>query len=94
MLSINGLWSLVSGHIWGITAILLALMVSGLLVRHYRKPGQMTVLEAQSMDMSGAKAPVGAVPVKTDPTVLIRQPAIYLSSAMCPIRRITGVNLI
>ncbi|MFH0800987.1 MAG: efflux RND transporter periplasmic adaptor subunit [bacterium] len=48
--------------------ILLGVVLLGtiLVVRHFKKPGQMTLLESQAMDMSGMAAPVGSVPVAVE----------------------------
>lgn len=47
-----------------ILALLLLLAVVRYAVTHYRRAGSMSVIEAQSMDMSVMKPPVGAVPVE------------------------------
>jgi multidrug efflux pump subunit AcrA (membrane-fusion protein) len=39
-------------------------LVARFVVTHYRRPGSMSVIEAQSMDMSVMKPPIGAVPVE------------------------------
>lgn len=51
-----------------LSLILLGVVLLGtiLVVRHFKKPGQMTLLESQAMDMSGMAAPVGSVPVAVE----------------------------
>lgn len=50
----------------GILVLLVAYFGVKYVVRKYKKPGQMTVIEAQAMDMTVMKAPAGSVPVATE----------------------------
>jgi HlyD family secretion protein len=54
------------GYVSGVALLLVALLVTNMLVRVYKKPGQTTLLEAQAMDMSVMRPPVGTVPVATE----------------------------
>ena len=58
--------NLVRKHIWGIVMLVALALLSALAVKHYKKPGQMTVIESQAMDMSAMKPPLGSVPVATE----------------------------
>jgi len=51
-----------------LSLLLLGVVLLGtiLVVRHFRKPGRMTLLESQDMDMSRMAAPVGSVPVAVE----------------------------
>jgi multidrug efflux pump subunit AcrA (membrane-fusion protein) len=53
-------------HFWGLVMLIGLLILSSLAVTHFKKPGQMTVIESQAMDMSAMKPPVGSVPVATE----------------------------
>lgn len=53
-------------HFWGITLLIVLFIVSSWAVKHFKKPGQMTVIESQAMDMTAMKPPVGSVPVATE----------------------------
>jgi multidrug efflux pump subunit AcrA (membrane-fusion protein) len=53
-------------HVWSLAILIGLLIVSAWAVRHFKRPGQMTVLESQAMDMSAMKPPVGSVPVATE----------------------------
>lgn len=54
-------------QIFGGMAVLVAVYaVMTFVVHKYKKPGQMTVIEAQAMDMTVMKAPVGSVPVAVE----------------------------
>ncbi len=50
----------------GSLLVLLALVLSHLAVDRFTQPGHMSVIEAQSMDMSAMKPPAGAVPVAAE----------------------------
>lgn len=50
-------------HFWGWMVILASIIAWQVIVKNYRKPGSMTVIEAQAMDMSAMKAPEGSHPV-------------------------------
>ncbi len=53
---------------WGVFGAILSLvaiiLVARYAVTHLRRPGSMSVIEAQAMDMSVMKPPIGAVPVE------------------------------
>lgn len=51
--------------VWGTLLIVLAYAGTAYAVKKLKKPGQMSVIEAQGMDMSVMKAPVGSMPVVT-----------------------------
>ncbi|HLV79920.1 MAG TPA: efflux RND transporter periplasmic adaptor subunit, partial [Chthonomonadaceae bacterium] len=51
------------GVLAGIALLVVVYLVSAWAVRTYTRPGHMSVIEAQAMDMSAMKPPVGAVPV-------------------------------
>ncbi len=59
-----------SGHgkqiVGGVLVLLIAWFGTRYVVRKYKRPGSMTVIEAQAMDMSVMKAPAGSVPVATE----------------------------
>lgn len=50
----------------GMVLMLAVYAVTAFVVKVKKKPGQMTVVEAQAMDMTVMKPPVGAVPVRTE----------------------------
>ncbi len=50
-------------NIFGVLTILLVAIFCYFIVKIYKKPGQMSVLESQAMDMTAMIPPVGAVPV-------------------------------
>jgi multidrug resistance efflux pump len=54
------------GVITGTALLLCAYFVSSYVVARYKKPGQMSVIEAQAMDMTAMRAPKGTVPVGTE----------------------------
>jgi len=54
------------GTIIGLMSLLVILFATRYVVKKYRKPGAMTVIEAQAMDMSVMKPPVGAMPVAVE----------------------------
>lgn len=45
------------------TMLIVVVIISALVVQHFKKPGQMSVIESQAMDMSTMQPPPGAVPV-------------------------------
>lgn len=49
-----------------IMVLLIVYAGTSFVVKKYKKPGQMTVIEAQAMDMTVMKAPVGSVPVAVE----------------------------
>jgi multidrug efflux pump subunit AcrA (membrane-fusion protein) len=53
-------------HLWAWALLIAAAVGAQWVVGTYKKPGQMTVIEAQAMDMSALKAPTGSVPVATE----------------------------
>ncbi|MBX3150336.1 efflux RND transporter periplasmic adaptor subunit [Candidatus Obscuribacterales bacterium] len=59
----NGLWSLVRKNFWGVITLIAVTVVCVIIVQMFKKPGQMSVLESQAMDMTVMVPPKGAVPV-------------------------------
>jgi len=55
-------------HFISLAAIVAVLVAAFMIVKVYRKPGSMTALESQSMDMSKMVPPQGAVPVAIEAT--------------------------
>ena len=53
-------------HIIELAVLVAVLAVTGFVVKKYKQPGQMSVLEAQGMDMSVMKPPQGVAPVATE----------------------------
>ncbi|MHB1001122.1 MAG: efflux RND transporter periplasmic adaptor subunit [Armatimonadota bacterium] len=53
-------------HSWGLLMLIGLLILSSWAVKHFKRPGQMTVIESQAMDMTAMKPPVGSVPVATE----------------------------
>jgi len=55
-------------HFWSVALLVALLILSTITVRLWkaRHPGSMSVIEAQGMDMTAMKPPVGAVPVATE----------------------------
>jgi RND family efflux transporter MFP subunit len=47
----------------GVVVLVAAVFLARAVIHAYKKPGQMTVIEAQAMDMSAMKPPTGLVPV-------------------------------
>lgn len=64
--------SMLRRNIWGIATLVLVAIVCATVVHVFKKPGQMSVLESQAMDMSVMVPPKGAVPVAMAPA--IREP--------------------
>ncbi len=50
----------------GAALLLCAYFVSSYIVARYKRPGQMSVIEAQAMDMAAMRAPKGTAPVGTE----------------------------
>jgi multidrug efflux pump subunit AcrA (membrane-fusion protein) len=50
-------------NFWGIATITIVTIICLIIVHVFKKPGQMTVIESQAMDMSAMIPPKGAVPV-------------------------------
>ncbi|MCL5773456.1 MAG: efflux RND transporter periplasmic adaptor subunit [Firmicutes bacterium] len=50
----------------GIVILAGTLIITFFVVQHFRKPGSMTVLESQAMDMTAMKAPMGSAPVAVE----------------------------
>jgi multidrug efflux pump subunit AcrA (membrane-fusion protein) len=53
-------------HIVELAVLVAVIAVTGYVVKKYKQPGQMSVLEAQGMDMSVMKPPQGVAPVATE----------------------------
>ena len=53
-------------NIWGVGTLVIVTVISIIAVDFFKKPGQMTVIEANVMDMSAMVPPRGAVPVGID----------------------------
>lgn len=51
------------GHLLSLAILIIIIIVSAWAVEHFKRPGQMTVIESQAMDMTSMKPPVGSVPV-------------------------------
>jgi len=54
------------GVLTGVALLLCAYFVTSYVVARYKRPGQMSVIEAQAMDMTAMRAPKGTVPVATE----------------------------
>lgn len=50
-------------NFWGLATILIVTVVCVIIVQVFKKPGQMSVIESQAMDMNAMVPPKGAVPV-------------------------------
>jgi multidrug efflux pump subunit AcrA (membrane-fusion protein) len=50
-------------NFWGLATIIVVTVVCGIIVQVFKKPGQMSVIESQAMDMNAMVPPKGAVPV-------------------------------
>jgi len=50
-------------HFWGVLTLIVVTVICVIIVQVFKKPGQMSVLESQAMDMSVMVPPKGAVPV-------------------------------
>ncbi|MGC8669367.1 MAG: efflux RND transporter periplasmic adaptor subunit [Chthonomonadales bacterium] len=53
-------------HAWGILTLVIVFLAVHWAVVRYRKPGSMTVIEAQAMDMSQSGTPLGSAPVAVE----------------------------
>ncbi|MGC8835001.1 MAG: hypothetical protein ACP5R4_13230, partial [Armatimonadota bacterium] len=62
----RGFLRLFRRHWSGLAVILAAALIANWAVNRYKRPGQMTVIEAQAMDMSALRPPVGSHPVATE----------------------------
>lgn len=56
-------WILIRKNFWGVVTLIAVTIVCVVIVQVYKKPGQMSVLESQAMDMTVMVPPKGAVPV-------------------------------
>lgn len=54
-------------NFWGLATITVVAIACLIIVKVFKKPGQMTVIESQAMDMGAMVPPVGAVPVAIAP---------------------------
>lgn len=54
------------GVLGGVALLVIAYLVTSYVVARYRPPGQLSVIEAQAMDMSLMRPPQGSVPVATE----------------------------
>ncbi len=52
---------------WPFLILVIAVTICALIVQHFKKPGQMSVIDSQAMDMSAMQPPRGAVPVAIAP---------------------------
>ncbi len=50
-------------NFWSLMALAAVIGICAFIVQHFKKPGQMSVIESQAMDMSAMQPPRGAVPV-------------------------------
>ena len=50
-------------NIWGWVTLIVVTVVCVVIVQVFKKPGQMSVIESQAMDMTAMVPPEGAVPV-------------------------------
>lgn len=73
-------------HALGLGLLIGLLILSSLAVRHFKRPGQMSVIEAQAMDMTAMKPPTGAVPVATE--IVQRRgynPTVHYTGSVAPL---------
>ncbi len=54
-------------HVVGIATVVIALVFSVVAIAFFRKPGQMSVIESQSMNMNNLRPPTGSLPVELAP---------------------------
>lgn len=59
----TGFVGVLKKHFWGVLTLVVVTVVCVIIVQVFKKPGQMSVLESQAMDMSVMVPPKGAVPV-------------------------------
>ncbi len=50
-------------NFWSLMALAMVIGICAFIVQHFKKPGQMSVIESQAMDMSAMQPPRGAIPV-------------------------------
>lgn len=50
-------------YLWSVLFLIAVVVATALIVRANKRPGQMTLIESQGMDMTVMKAPTGSVPV-------------------------------
>lgn len=62
----NGIRYRAFKHKWSIMILIVLCIASSWAVKHFKRPGQMSVIESQAMDMTAMKPPVGSVPVATE----------------------------
>jgi multidrug efflux pump subunit AcrA (membrane-fusion protein) len=58
-----GFAALVRKNLWGVITLTVVTVVCVVIVQVFKKPGQMSVLESQAMDMTVMVPPKGALPV-------------------------------
>lgn len=58
-----GFAALVRKNLWGVITLIVVTVVCVVIVQVFKKPGQMSVLESQAMDMTVMVPPKGALPV-------------------------------
>lgn len=58
-----GILSWFTKNFWGLATIVLVTVVCAIIVQVFKKPGQMSVIESQAMDMNAMLPPKGAIPV-------------------------------
>lgn len=58
------LWA--NQHKWSLAILIGLFLISSWAVKHFKRPGQMSVIESQAMDMTAMKPPTGSVPVATE----------------------------
>jgi multidrug efflux pump subunit AcrA (membrane-fusion protein) len=59
----ENLLSIIRKHFWGVMTLVVVTVICVIIVQVLKKPGQMSVLESQAMDMTVMVPPKGAVPV-------------------------------
>lgn len=58
-----GMLSWFKKNFWGLATIVIVTVICAIIVQVFKKPGQMSVIESQAMDMNAMVPPKGAVPV-------------------------------
>jgi Multidrug resistance efflux pump len=58
-----GVFGWVRKNFWGLVTLAVVTVICVIIVQMFKKPGQMSVIESQAMDMSAMVPPKGAVPV-------------------------------
>lgn len=68
----------------GMLFLIIVLLITFFVVKKFRKPGSMTVLESQSMDMAAMTAPKGSFPVAVEPVKMedIEEKVTYTGSVV------------